>query len=278
VNLTPEQIAAHLAQRNPFATRSVRPGVLRFRFFDGKSLEGLLEQLRQNRWTGEIIGKHGTGKSTLVHSLIPLLTEAGRDVRLFTMHRGETRLPVAGNDLKSWSSTTQLIIDGYEQLGGWTRTLVNRVCRKEGCGLLITAHDSVGLPKLYRTEVNLAAVQSLVREMQINGTPRVLDADVAHSFERQSGNVREVFFELYDVYEHRRELTDTPKPADERRPLDAQRAASHEPAEEPCEMFCKSATPPVRNSAGNADDCREFETQVPPDSGRKAAGGTKRAR
>jgi hypothetical protein len=284
VNLTPEQVAAHLAQRNPFATRSVRPGVLQFRFFDGKSLEGLMEQLRQNRWTGEIVGKHGTGKSTLVHSLIPLLTEAGREVRLFTMHRGETRLPVAGYDLKSWSANTQVIIDGYEQLGGWTRTLVNRVCRKEGCGLLITAHESTGLSTLYRTEANLANVQSLVREMQTNGKARVLDADVAHSFERQSGNVREVFFELYDVYERRRDLGDATDRAEDRYPVETQAAASDGPAEHPADMVCNAAAKPGGCSAGNAaphtipSDRRALEPPIPPDSIRPTPGGKKRAR
>ncbi|MGE0758424.1 MAG: hypothetical protein AB7F89_02215 [Pirellulaceae bacterium] len=207
--LTPEQIAAHLAQRNPFATRSVRPGVMKFRFYDGNSLPQMLDKLRQNGWTGEIVGRHGSGKSTLLHSLIPLLIEAGRDVKIFTMHRGESRLPVSGTDMQKWSETTQVLIDGYEQLGGWTRTLVTRVCRKEGCGLLVTSHEPVGLPTLYQTDPNLAIVQSLVREMQHrhNGQARVFDTDVAHSYERQRGNIREVFFELYDVYEQRRDVT-----------------------------------------------------------------------
>jgi hypothetical protein len=179
---------------------------MKFRFFDGNSLEILIQQLRQNRWMGEVVGPHGSGKSTLLHSLLDLLTEAGRDVKLFTMHRGDSRLPVSGADLKNWNENTQLAIDGYEQLGGWTRTLVNRICRKEGCGLLLTAHEPAGLPVLYKTASNVAQVQTLVRDMQTNGSKRILDADVAHSFERQQGNVREVFFELFDIYERRRDM------------------------------------------------------------------------
>jgi len=204
MTLSPEQIAAHLAQRNPFATRSVRPGVLKFRFFDEHSLEGLFDRLQQLHWTGEIVGRHGSGKSALAHSFIPMFTQAGRDVKLYTMHPNESRLPVSGTDLQTWSKNTQVIIDGYEQLGGWTRTLVSRVCRKEGCGLLITTHEPTGLPTLYRTESRLESIQQLVREMQTNGHRRVSDSDVAYSFERQGGNVREVFFELYDVFERRR--------------------------------------------------------------------------
>lgn len=204
MNFTPEQIAARLAERNPFVTRSVRPGVITYRFYDNTRLENLIEQLRQNRWRGEIVGPHGSGKSTLVQSLIPLLIDAGRDIKLFTLHRGESRLPVSGTDLQTWRENTQVIIDGYEQLGGWTRTLVSRVCSKQGCGLILTSHAPTGIPLLYRTRPELEVVQKLVQEMQPENNRRVFDSDVARSFERQQGNIREVFFELYDLFEQRR--------------------------------------------------------------------------
>ena len=77
MSLTPEQIASRLAERNPFATRFVRPGVIPYRFDDRRTVADLVATLREHGWRGEIIGPHGSGKSTLVQTLIPALQEAG---------------------------------------------------------------------------------------------------------------------------------------------------------------------------------------------------------
>lgn len=202
--MTPEQLAARLAERNPFATRSVRPGIIPYRFVNGSSVAGLIESLRHQNWQGEIVGPHGSGKSTLIQSLIQGLRGMGRSERLITLHSGESRLPVSGADLQTWGADTQVIIDGYEQLGGWTRTLINRVCSRQGCGLLVASHETVGLPLLVQTSPSLEVIQEIVRDIQPCTPLRVFDRDVELSFHRHGGNVREVFFELYDLYERRR--------------------------------------------------------------------------
>jgi hypothetical protein len=204
MNLTPEQIASRLAERNPFATRFVRPGALEYRFTDSEPAVALIESLRQHSWMGEIVGPHGSGKSTLVQTLIPLLTNQGRDVRPFILHAGESRLPIAGSDLKSWGPTTQIIVDGYEQLGSWTRKLLQRICKSQGCGLLVTSHESTGLPLLLRTSPSLPMTQAIVRDVQLQKPIRIHDHDVDLSFQKHAGNLREVFFELHDLYEQRR--------------------------------------------------------------------------
>lgn len=204
MNLTPEELAARLAERNPFATRSVRPGIIPYRFANGYSITNLIDTLRQQNWRGEIVGPHGSGKSTLIQSIIRGLHDIGRQERLITLRSGESRLPVSGADLQTWGADTQVIVDGYEQLGGWTRTLINRVCSRQGCGLLVASHDSVGLPLLVRTSPSLELIQEIVREIQPCNPLRVFDRDVELSFHRHGGNVREVFFELYDLYERRR--------------------------------------------------------------------------
>jgi hypothetical protein len=204
MSLTPEQIAARLAERNPFATRSVRPGVITYRFVDGRSTVELIESLREHAWRGEIVGPHGSGKSTLLHSLIPGLRAAGRDVKHFTLHSGQSRFPVSGTDMQTWGPNSQVIIDGYEQLGGWTRTLITRVCHRQGCGLLVASHESAGFYLLARTVPTLELIQTIVSEIQPGESPRIFDHDVQLSFDRHRGNIREVFFELYDLYEQRR--------------------------------------------------------------------------
>jgi hypothetical protein len=204
MSLTPEQIASRLAERNPFATRSVRPGAIPYHFENGESLERMVARLQQHRWRGEIVGPHGSGKSTLVQSLIPVLEQAGRDVRQFKVQAGESRLPVSGADLKTWNGATQLIVDGYEQLGNWTRILINRICKGQGCGLMVTSHESTGLPLLARVAPSLTVTQAIVRKIQPCVPLRIHDQDVQISFQKHRGNIREVFFELYDLYEQRR--------------------------------------------------------------------------
>ena len=204
MNLPPEEIASRLSERNPFATRFVRPGAIEYRFAEAWSGPHLIEKLRQQDWRGEIVGPHGSGKSTLVQTLIPLLTKAGREVRLFVLQAGESRLPIAGLDLKSWGPSTQLIVDGYEQLGAWTRTLIHRICKAQGCGLLLTSHTPTGWPLLLTTSPNLEMIQAIVREIQPGDAPRIRDHDVQLSFQKHAGNIREVFFELHDLYEQRR--------------------------------------------------------------------------
>ena len=204
MNLTSDQIAARLAERNPFTTRAVRPGAIAYRFPQGHQASDLIEVLRQNAWRGEIVGPHGSGKSTLVETLIPLLRDAGRVIQQFTLRAGESRLPIAGTVLQTWGPETQVVIDGYEQLGGWTRMLLNRVVSGRSCGLLITTHEPTGLPLLWKTSTCLETVQTVVRDIQNCEPRRVTDHDVELSFHKHEGNVREVFFELHDLYEQRR--------------------------------------------------------------------------
>jgi hypothetical protein len=55
----------------------------------------------------------------------------------------------------------------------------------------------------------LELTQVIVRRIQPVEAPRVGDRDVQLSFHKHGGNVREVFFELYDLYEQRRPVSNT---------------------------------------------------------------------
>lgn len=185
---------------NPFATRHTRPGRLPFLFGDDVSAEGLISRLREHAWWGEIIGPHGSGKSTLLAALRPLLAMAGRDVVNIELHDGQRRLPADVLRNVRWSSRVQLLIDGYEQLNRMERWRIKRRARITGCGLLITAHASVGLPLLYQTHADLdlalRVVQSLSTAISAN--------EVKQCFQASRGDLREMLFALYDRFEQRR--------------------------------------------------------------------------
>lgn len=193
-----------LGDSNPFSSRATRPGSLEYQFCGEASPASLVASLQEQNWWGEIIGPHGSGKSTLLHSLREPLAAAGRRVQQYTMHSDEKRLAISATELKSIGPETLIVVDGYEQLGGWNRSTLKKICRQQGTGLLVTAHESVGLPTLYRTSVTFDLARTLVCELLPPGSEVIRDDDVSHSMDRWKGNLREVFFELYDLYESRR--------------------------------------------------------------------------
>ncbi len=189
---------------NPFSSRHVRPGATPFFFLPGQSAAGLIDLLRARGWRGEIVGPHGSGKSSLVASLLPAIRDAGRQPLLIELHDGQRRLPVDLRREAALHDGLVVIVDGYEQLSFWSRVQLKRFCRRRGLGLLVTSHEPVGLPPLFRTNPTPALARQIV-EFLLEGRPPLIDSEeIAQRFERHRGDLRELLFELYDVYEERR--------------------------------------------------------------------------
>jgi hypothetical protein len=189
---------------NPFATRYVRPGALPYLFPAGMDAAALVERLRDGGWWGQIAGPHGSGKSTLLHTLLLPLEDAGRRIAFYELHPGATRLCAAGEPPASWADRTQVVIDGYELLGWLPRLWVRRTCAAHRAGLLVTAHRRCGLPEIWRTEVSFGLASQVVGLLTAGRTEPVVAADaVAQAFAAHPGNLREMLFALYDVYESR---------------------------------------------------------------------------
>lgn len=185
---------------NPFATRFTRPGAIEFLFPPGESPDSLVERLRANAWQGEIVGPHGVGKSSLLAALAEPLAAAGRVVVQAALHQGETTLPAPLDDWKAWDATTQVVVDGYEQLTWWSRSKLAWRVRERKAGLLVTSHAATGLPLLIsvapKLEVALQVVRQLVPDDQL-----ITDDEVEHTFLACRGNIREMLFQLYDLYQ-----------------------------------------------------------------------------
>ncbi len=111
---------------NPFSTRHTRPGAIPYRFPDSVTVGQLVERLRSHKWWGQILGPHGTGKTTLLHSLLPALRDADRQVELFTVHAGQRKLELDAARTSKWNAATQVIVDGYEQLNWLARLRLKR--------------------------------------------------------------------------------------------------------------------------------------------------------
>ena len=188
---------------NPFSTRFVRPAANEFLFDDEDSVELIVDRLEAGGRSGQIVGPHGTGKSTLLHALREELTARGRQIALYELHDGQRRLPTAAGEIDLWNENTVVIADGYEQLSWWSRRSLKAACRRALCGLLVTSHEDVGLTPLYQTLPDESIAQQIVSRL-MQGHPPVISADdVTEHFAYCRDNIREMLFELYDLYEER---------------------------------------------------------------------------
>jgi hypothetical protein len=195
---------------NPFSTRYVRPGAIEYLFPAGQSADLLVARLRDAGWWGQITGPHGGGKSTLVETLRPLIAAAGRQPIVYRLHDGQRRLPRGDQRLSASTADAIVVVDGYEQLGRLARFRLRRVCRRRGWGLLATAHASVGLPALYEVCADAQTAARVAGRLLSNRSDStaagelVSTADAARCFHAYGGNLREMLFALYDLYELRR--------------------------------------------------------------------------
>ena len=241
--------AAPMNAENPFCTRCVRPGAIPF-LFDrragilpaaGDCSAGILPACSTDRqdacattaaalvarlcaanWRGQIVGPHGSGKSALLATLVPVIERAGQRVLLLELHDAERTLPRNFWRGPELASCTLLIVDGYEQLGRWTRFRLDRFCRRprlcrtgfqpvpdelethpterrttfqvvpneletHPTGLLVTAHASVGLPDLFRTAVDRELACRIVAQLQRGYRLLVTAHDVAECFLATAG-------------------------------------------------------------------------------------------
>jgi hypothetical protein len=188
---------------NPFATRFIRPGMIPYVFPPDVSAASIISQLVAQNWRGSILGPHGSGKSSLLGVLVPELESHGRHVIRQQLQGGERQLRWQELAPSTWNSQTLVVIDGYEQLSFWQRLLLRARCRLKGAGLLVTAHEPVGLAPIFTTQPTEDLAQAIVQQLVPTNDAHIRPADVVQQFAAHKGNVRETLLALYDVYRSR---------------------------------------------------------------------------
>ncbi len=187
---------------NPFVTRCVRPGAVAYLFPSHDDLAQLLTRWHTAQRCGQIIGPHGSGKSTLLETLIPAIEAEGCRVVRFTLHDGQRRLP-EWPDASPADDQTVVIIDGFEQLSWLSAWRIKRRLRRVGSGLIVTAHRSQRLPTLYTTATDLARTKVLVQSLMAGYPQLITGDDVATLYNQYQGDIRELLFALFDLFEQR---------------------------------------------------------------------------
>jgi GTPase SAR1 family protein len=200
---------------NPFATCKVRPGAIPYLFEEENGLGSLVDRLAGNGWWGEIVGPHGSGKSTLLVAIVQELSRRNVHVVRHRLSENSPRLP------SGWRSTLRpmdsertqpvLVVDGFERLGRWRRGLVKRRCQLMRCGLIVTAHEPVGLPPFVQTRITTGSARRVIGHLMPEAFPFLSEDELLQLLQRRAFNLREVLFDLYDVFEQKKRAGLTPR-------------------------------------------------------------------
>jgi len=191
--------------KNPFSFRCVTK--LPFFFPSGsqeKMLSFLMGRFEQCGRIGQILGPHGTGKSTLLEVLSQHFIESGTTIFKTVLRDRQRWLPpnFADHFMGYRAENCVVIIDGYEQLTAFSRAWLCWKHRRFGFGLLITSHRPVfGWPVLYETVPNRETYQRIVQTLLKNEAE--IDSQTLDSlFTKHQGNIRLILLELYDQWEN----------------------------------------------------------------------------
>ena len=176
---------------NPFSTKFWASGVIPFQFSGcGETIAALLTRAQRYR-VCQIVGPHGSGKSTLMLCLQKQFEQRGENVRYLCFNEQQRRIP----DNFTFSRNEIVLADGFEQLPFRDRIKLLLWAKR----LILTAHRPVWfVPVLYRTQPQFSIFVQLVR--QIAAEPPE-ESSLRKVFDRSGGNFRTAFFELYDQWE-----------------------------------------------------------------------------
>ncbi|MGL6193941.1 MAG: hypothetical protein ACRC2T_03875, partial [Thermoguttaceae bacterium] len=173
-------------------------------------------KLEQNNFSGQITGEHGTGKTTLLDEIKKHLSDK-LECRLFCATLRDKQRNFSQDfwcslsTIESCENPTVIIVDGYEQLGYFSRLRLRREIKRLNrlgikTGLLITSHKPIyGIPVIFNTAPDYELFVKIVRHVLNDNFPlfdeiqRKLLFDV---FKSTGGNVRFALFELYDYFEN----------------------------------------------------------------------------
>jgi len=182
------------ADQNPFRVTRIETLAYRAPDFDWAVF---LARLEAPGVRGAIVGPHGSGKTTLLLEAQTRLEARGIPVRYGFLNE-ETRLKARQADALAVDTPADalLFLDGAEQLDALTwRWLRWRARRLRG--LVITIHKPGRLPVIHMTHTGEVLLRDLLEQLVGEAWPRYWPRARAH-FELCEGNVRDVFFALYD--------------------------------------------------------------------------------
>lgn len=176
-------------RENPFAAARFAPGKLPWI----GEIDSLVDRACIRNARLQVLGPHGSGKSTLLFHLAERAGMRGWTAHSFRGSRGFDPLVLL-------SKRRPLIVfgDEIEELDLASFALLRACCVLRRASLVVTAHRDLGWETLCERSVDAAVVHALCRRL-VHGTEPPPPAEIDALLVRHRGNVREVFFDLYDA-------------------------------------------------------------------------------
>ncbi|MDR1485114.1 MAG: hypothetical protein LBT09_09865 [Planctomycetaceae bacterium] len=188
---------------NPFSTCNWQAGVIDYIFESGIDISVILKRLSDSGGVGQIVGKHGSGKSALLESIAKFLIKNKFNVQKTTLNSTQKNIQ---NDfllsLQKINTNTIYILDGYEQLPLIARIGLRLRNWHNSGGFIFTTHKpAVFVPIIYKTIAKPEIFQNLVKNMIKNSNFKINHKKINKIFKETNGNFRNGFFKLYDLFE-----------------------------------------------------------------------------
>ncbi len=183
---------------NPFATCWTRPGALPYLTGSTATPSEVVRKLERSGWRGQVVGAHGSGKSTLMHALADALENDGTTV--VRLDAGSCLGPLADP-----SPLAVLIIEGFERLEAKDRRRSLRGLAKSKSRYLLTTHRPMrgwhAPSAVAWLRPDAALLGELFTKLTAERLTPVTLHDARRSHRLRRGNLREVWFDLYDLHE-----------------------------------------------------------------------------
>ena len=194
---------------NPFRSANIRPQPERFlthadAAWNPDQLDRLVREMHVRRHC-QIVGPHGSGKSTLVAELVQHLRQQPLSVDIITWNgrsRWQNWRRLFRWHLSRHRRNQLFIIDGFEQLPWSVRSGTRLRWAGSPAMILVTSHHDAGFFELYRSEVDFQLVQRVVENLLVReGCPwRPSVARLQQLVDQHQANVRELLFALHEDY------------------------------------------------------------------------------
>lgn len=190
---------------NPFATCWTRPDVLPRHERAGQGADDLLVQLKKATWQGQVVGPHGSGKTSLLMEVNRRLSERKRTPLWLPIEASKVR-PLIRQICRFADDRTVVLMEGFERANRWHQHRLLAACAGRGSGWLITTHErlrSRRTPVVAQVRATVETALLLYEHLTQQRSSPVTRDHVVRSFREQSGNLREVWFDLYEQHEMR---------------------------------------------------------------------------